>query len=104
MSNGRHDSTALQVSNAATVLQSDELRVAAARLLAAQAMVRQGYMPDAIRSGPVSGWPSPSASEDEPSGPSMAPSGSNKRVRAAGHSVDITLYLLLDSRIPFAGL
>ena len=45
--------------------QSEELQVAAARLLAAQAMVREGSMAGAARHGPVAGWPSPSSS-DEP--------------------------------------
>lgn len=75
----------LQGSNAATVLQHDELRVAAARLLAAQGMVRQGYMPDAIRNGPVSGWPSPSASSEEFSNQPAAPSSTSKRVGTAFH-------------------
>ena len=66
----------LQGPNVAVSLQSEELGIAAARLLAAQGMVKQGQMPDA---GPVSGWPSPSAS-DEPSSSSMAPSGTSKRV------------------------
>ncbi len=40
--------------------QSEELRVAAARLLAAQAMVREDLMAGAAKHGPVAGWPSPS--------------------------------------------
>ena len=45
--------------------QSEELRVAAARLLAAQAMVQEGSMAGAARRGPVAGWPSPSNSPDD---------------------------------------
>lgn len=36
--------------------------MAAARLLAAQGMVREGFMAGAVEHGPVSGWPSPSSS------------------------------------------
>ncbi|DBA94203.1 hypothetical protein WJX77_011360 [Trebouxia sp. C0004] len=43
--------------------QSEELCVASARLLAAQGMVREGFMTGACRHGPVSGWPSPSSSD-----------------------------------------
>lgn len=50
--------------------QSEELRVASARLLAAQGMVREGFMTGACRHGPVSGWPSPSSS----AGPATASS------------------------------
>lgn len=50
--------------------QSEELRVASARLLAAQGMVREGFMAGACRHGPVSGWPSPSSS----AGPATASS------------------------------
>lgn len=45
--------------------QSEELRVAAARLLAAQAMVQEGSMAAAARRGAVAGWPSPSNSNDD---------------------------------------
>ena len=38
--------------------------MASARLLAAQGMVREGFMTGACRHGPVSGWPSPSSSAD----------------------------------------
>jgi len=44
--------------------------VASARLLAAQGMVREGFMTGACRHGPVSGWPSPSSS----AGPATASS------------------------------
>ncbi len=44
--------------------------MASARLLAAQGMVREGFMTGACRHGPVSGWPSPSSSE----GPAAASS------------------------------
>lgn len=81
-----HVSATTQGSNAATVLQHGELRVAAARLLAAQGMVRQGYMVAAIQNGPVTGWPSPSASSEDSSGPSAVPSGSSKRVSPEQHS------------------
>ncbi len=50
--------------------ESEELRVASARLLAAQGMVREGFMTGACRHGPVSGWPSPSSS----AGPATASS------------------------------
>lgn len=49
--------------------QSEELRVAAARLLAAQAMVQEGLMAGAAKRGPVAGWPSPSSSSDDAVGP-----------------------------------
>ena len=45
--------------------QSEELRVAAARLLAAQAMVQEGLMAGPAKHGPVAGWPSPSSSSDD---------------------------------------
>lgn len=57
--------------------QSEELRVAAARLLAAQAMVKEGSMAGAARHGPVAGWPSPSSSDE----PIIVPT-TTKKVRA----------------------
>ena len=57
-----------------SLAQSEELRVSAARLLAAQGMVREGYMAGAARHGPVSGWPSPSSTD----GPSAVPTSSKK--------------------------